>query len=132
VLGTWRGLLGQNVIELADLDAVCETIALTVGLGEEAIDLDEGLADLQDVGSTAGSTVGRALAGIGAYHGGSPGRRARAVGPGPARRALPAPHAAGTAEPSGTRGPGGTGAGSDSRTRSGADDLDLPPGTVLL
>ncbi len=69
VLGTWRGLLGQNVIELSDLDAVCETIALTVGLGEEAIDLDEGLSDLQDVGSTAGSTVGRALAGIGAYHG---------------------------------------------------------------
>ena len=124
VLGTWRGLLGQNVIELADLDAVCETIALTVGLGEEAIDLDEGLADLQDVGSTAGSTVGRALAGIGAYHGGSPGRRARAVGPGPARRALPA----GDAPPAG----GGTGAGSDRRTRSGADDLDLPPGTVLL
>jgi hypothetical protein len=69
VLSTWRGLLGQNVIDLADLDAVCETIALTVGLGEEAIDLAEGLDDLQDVGSTAGSTVGRALAGI-ASHGG--------------------------------------------------------------
>jgi len=72
VLGTWRALLGQNVIELSDLSTVCETIALTVGLGEEAIDLDEGLADLRDVGSTAGSIVGRALAGIG-------------------RRALPAP-----------------------------------------
>src|SRR5215831_9704083 len=45
VLRFWRGLLGQNVIELADLDAVCETIALAVGLGEDAIDLDEGLAD---------------------------------------------------------------------------------------
>jgi hypothetical protein len=43
VLGFWRGLLGQNVIELADTDAVCETIALTVGLGEDAISLDEGL-----------------------------------------------------------------------------------------
>jgi hypothetical protein len=119
VLGAWRGLLGQNVIELADLDAVCETIALTVGLGEEAIDLADGLADLRDVGSTAGSTVKRALAGIGAYYGGAGGRRdtggregaagrgtegrggawargARAVGAGPGRRALPAPPAPST------------------------------------
>jgi hypothetical protein len=65
VLGFWRGLLGQNVIELADLDAVCETIALTVGLGEDAISLDDGLADLGDVGSGAGPTVSRALAVIG-------------------------------------------------------------------
>jgi len=124
VLGTWRGLLGQNVIELSDLDAVCETIALTVGLGEEAIDLDEGLADLQDVGSTAGSTVGRALAGIGAYrgsanhsaahHGGSAGRRGRALGAGPARRALPAPRSGSAAD-----GPG-------------AGDSDVPAGGVLL
>jgi hypothetical protein len=69
VLGFWRRLLGQNVIELADLDAVCETIALTVGLGEAAIDLDAGLADLQDVGSAAGATVSRALATIGSRHG---------------------------------------------------------------
>jgi len=61
ILDHWRGLLGQNVIELDDLDAVCETIALTVGLGEEAIDLAEGLDDLADVGSTAGAVVGRAL-----------------------------------------------------------------------
>ena len=54
MLGFWRDLLGQNVIELDDLDAVCETIALTVGLGEEAIDLDGGLADLAEVGSDAG------------------------------------------------------------------------------
>jgi hypothetical protein len=66
VLGFWRGLLGQNVIELADTDAVCETIALTVGLGEDAISLDEGLADLADVGSAAGPTVSRALALVGA------------------------------------------------------------------
>ena len=46
VLDFWRDLLGQNVIVLDDLDAVCETIALTVGLGEQAIDLDEGLRDL--------------------------------------------------------------------------------------
>jgi len=61
VLGVWRRLLGQNVIELDDLDAVCETIALTVGLGEEAIDLASGLADLADIGSDAGASVARAL-----------------------------------------------------------------------
>ncbi len=38
VLGFWRDLLGQNVIELADLDAVCETIALTVGLWRHAVE----------------------------------------------------------------------------------------------
>ena len=66
VLGFWRDLLGQNVLELADLDAVCETIALTVGLGEDAISLDDGLADLGDVGSAAGPAVSKALAVIGA------------------------------------------------------------------
>jgi hypothetical protein len=64
VLERWRGLLGQHVIELDDLDAVCETIALTIGLNEGAIDLDEGLADLAEMGSGAGGSVGRALAGI--------------------------------------------------------------------
>jgi hypothetical protein len=127
VLGTWRGLLGQNVIELADLDAVCETIALTVGLGEEAIDLDEGLADLQDVGSTAGPTVRGALAGIGAYHGGSRGSASGAgsvSGQGRALRATPAPRAL----PAGR----GTGAGSGSRSRSAGQDRDFPSGGVLL
>jgi hypothetical protein len=64
VLGSWRSLLGQNVIELADLNAVCETIALTIGLGEDAISMDEGLADLSDLGSDAGPTVSKALATI--------------------------------------------------------------------
>ena len=62
ILARWRQLLGQNVIELDDLDAVCETIALTVGLGEDSIDLDAGLTDLMSVGSTASATVGKALA----------------------------------------------------------------------
>ncbi|GIE92924.1 hypothetical protein [Paractinoplanes rishiriensis] len=62
ILTRWRELLGQNVLELDDLDAVCETIALTVGLGEDSIDLDEGLADLVEVGSAHHATVGRALA----------------------------------------------------------------------
>ncbi|GIH04174.1 hypothetical protein Rhe02_22410 [Rhizocola hellebori] len=65
ILGFWRKLLGQNVIALDDLDAVCETIALTVGLGEEAIDLAEGLEDLAEVGSAAGVAVGKALARLG-------------------------------------------------------------------
>lgn len=64
VLGFWRGLLGQNVIELADLNAVCETIALTIGLGEDAVSMEEGLADLSDVGSDAGPAVSKALAPI--------------------------------------------------------------------
>jgi hypothetical protein len=66
VLGFWRDLLGQNAIELDDLDAVCETIALTVGLGEEAVDLDRGLADLREIGSDAAATVSKALARVGA------------------------------------------------------------------
>jgi hypothetical protein len=65
VLSFWRGPLGQNVIELADLDAVTETIALTIGLGEDSISLEDGLADLADVGSAAAPTVSRALAAIG-------------------------------------------------------------------
>ena len=62
ILTRWRDLLGQNVLELDDLDAVCETIALTVGLGEDAIDLDEGLTHLAEAGSAHRSTVGKALA----------------------------------------------------------------------
>lgn len=65
VLGFWRRLLGQNVIELADLDAVAETIALTIGLGEDTVDLGEGLADLADVGSDAAPVVSAALEQIG-------------------------------------------------------------------
>ncbi|NUT09407.1 MAG: hypothetical protein HOQ38_02945 [Nonomuraea sp.] len=62
VLASWRHLLGQNVLELDDLGAVCETIALTVGLGEDAIGLEEGLDDLDELGSTAGASVSKALA----------------------------------------------------------------------
>ena len=130
VLGTWRALLGQNVIELSDLDAVCETIALTVGLGEEAIDLDEGLSDLRDAGSTAGSTVGRALASIGAYHGGTAGRPDRALRTPPAPRALPA-GGAGHSDRAG-HSDKGTSPGGGTRTRSDDKGTDLPPGTVLL
>ena len=48
VLGVWEGLLGPNVIQLPELDALCETIALTVGLGEGAVDLTGG--DFDDQG----------------------------------------------------------------------------------
>lgn len=70
VLGFWRNLLGQNVIQLDDLNAVCETIALTVGLGEGTIDLDDGLKDLADVGAAgAAASVSKALATMGAQRG---------------------------------------------------------------
>ncbi|WBB78180.1 hypothetical protein O7606_18290 [Micromonospora sp. WMMD882] len=65
VLDFWRGLFGQRAVTLDDLDAVCETIALAVGLGEQAIDLEQGLADLARHGSTATGTVSRALARLG-------------------------------------------------------------------
>ncbi|MGW4324857.1 hypothetical protein ACWEKR_03095 [Nocardia sp. NPDC004573] len=58
----WRGLLGQNFLRLDDPAAVCELIALTIGLGEGRVDLAGGLADLRDVGSTAeAASVGKAL-----------------------------------------------------------------------
>ena len=69
VLGAWRALLGQNVIQLDDLDAVCETIALTIGLAEDRIDLDAGLDDLRNVGSRAGKSVERALGDLDAHRG---------------------------------------------------------------
>ncbi|GAA4155456.1 hypothetical protein [Actinomadura keratinilytica] len=58
----WQDLLGQNVLYLDDPAAVCETIALTIGLGEDAIDLRQGLDHLEEFGSTAGPSVSRALA----------------------------------------------------------------------
>jgi hypothetical protein len=39
----WRGLLGRNVVELADVEHVCEAIALIVGVGEGVIDLRRGV-----------------------------------------------------------------------------------------
>jgi hypothetical protein len=69
VLSAWRALLGQNVIQLDDLDAVCETLALTIGLAEDRIDLDAGLDDLRTVGSRAGRSVERALGDLDARRG---------------------------------------------------------------
>ncbi|WP_405165428.1 hypothetical protein OG203_10150 [Nocardia sp. NBC_01499] len=59
----WRGLLGQSFLKLDDPAAVCELIALTIGLEEGRVDMDAGLADLRDVGSAAeAASVGKALA----------------------------------------------------------------------
>ncbi|HXA61059.1 MAG TPA: hypothetical protein VNW94_18010 [Streptosporangiaceae bacterium] len=58
VAAFWRSRLGRNVIQLDDLDATCETIALTIGLAEGAIDLD---GHLREYGSPAGRSVHRAL-----------------------------------------------------------------------
>ncbi|OHV35667.1 MULTISPECIES: hypothetical protein [Pseudofrankia] len=65
VLDTWRALLGERVIELDDLGLACETIALTIGILEDSIDLDEGLDDLRDLGADAAvAPVGKALSRI--------------------------------------------------------------------
>lgn len=62
VLRYWRRLLGQNVIELDDLDALCETLALMIGLGEGSVDLETGLGHLAEIGSrTVRHSVSRAL-----------------------------------------------------------------------
>ncbi|WP_280296670.1 hypothetical protein [Nocardia abscessus] len=58
----WRALLGQNFLRLDDPAAVCELIALTIGLAEGRVDLSAGLADLRDVRSVAeAASVGQAL-----------------------------------------------------------------------
>ena len=62
----WRNLLGERLLKLEDPEAVCELIALTLGLLEDTIDLGEGLADLADIGSPHGAAVGKALATVGA------------------------------------------------------------------
>jgi hypothetical protein len=52
ILKFWRALLGQNVLELDETAAVCETIALTIGMMEGTIDLTTGMADLKEFGKT--------------------------------------------------------------------------------
>ncbi len=56
ILHFWRQLLGQNVLELEQAEAVCETIALTIGMLEGSIDIHSGAADLKEFG-TADQTV---------------------------------------------------------------------------
>ncbi len=52
ILGFWRSLFGERVLELEDVDAVCELIALTIGLNEGVVDLDSGTVDLRDCGAS--------------------------------------------------------------------------------
>lgn len=65
----WGDLLGQNYIRLENDDAVCETIALTIGLAEGTVDLDEGVEDLKEIGSAHAESVGKALASVGSAKG---------------------------------------------------------------
>lgn len=53
--------LAAHFLKLEDPEAVCDLIALTIGIMEDAITLDEGLSDLADLGSTGGAAVGKAL-----------------------------------------------------------------------
>jgi hypothetical protein len=57
----WRRLVGQGFLRLEDPDQVCDLIAVTIGLEEGSVDLDEGLADVAAAGRT-GTAVGTALA----------------------------------------------------------------------
>lgn len=63
-LAWWTDKIGQNAIKLDDDKAVCETIALAVGLNEGSVDLEEGLDDLKDAGfdPAAIEAAGKALA----------------------------------------------------------------------
>ena len=67
----YEQLLGRDhVIVLEDEESVCETIALLIGMAEGTIDLDDGLADLDDVGATGDRrAISRALAHVGASAG---------------------------------------------------------------
>jgi hypothetical protein len=59
----WTNLLGQNVLSLDDPNAVCETIALAVGLCEGRTDLESGVKAVAEVtGGTGAIAAGRALA----------------------------------------------------------------------
>lgn len=58
----WIDLMGDNVLFLEDTDAVCETIALAIGITEGTIDLAEGIDDLTEGGSKATDVVKNALA----------------------------------------------------------------------
>lgn len=66
ILAFWKRLLGQHVFELDEAEAVCETIALTIGLMEGVIDMTAGIADLHafNVQPDTQRVVERALAAL--------------------------------------------------------------------
>lgn len=73
ILPAWRALLGERALVLDDPAAVCETIALALGLMEGTATLDDGVADLQAAGADLKSirAASRALATVGANASGS-------------------------------------------------------------
>lgn len=64
----WKPLLGQNALILDDANAVCETIALTLGVMEGSVTLEDGMEDLKEIGADSGAVTaaGKALATVGA------------------------------------------------------------------
>jgi len=60
--GRWVELLGQNVIRLEDPAGISEVIAATIGLAENAVDMDGVERDLSDAGrGEVRTVVARAL-----------------------------------------------------------------------
>lgn len=61
---TWVDLLDQNLLHLDNSDGVCELIAMAIGINEDVIDVDGGVADLEEVGTASDITlsVSRAVA----------------------------------------------------------------------
>ncbi len=68
----WQELLGQNLLFLDDENAVSETIALTIGLTENAINLASGEEDLVSAGASKGS-IASAKKALQVYAGGTNG-----------------------------------------------------------
>lgn len=62
----WRPIVGERFLRLEDPEEVCELIALTVGVMEDAITLNEGIEELRQNGRGASAGKALALAGVGA------------------------------------------------------------------
>lgn len=52
VKDSWVELLGQNILMLDDIEAISETIALTIGLTEGMVDMVDGIAHMKEMGAT--------------------------------------------------------------------------------
>lgn len=57
VFAFWKKLLGERAMALTDEAAVCETIALAIGLNEGTVDITKGLKDLKEEGDEASAKV---------------------------------------------------------------------------
>jgi len=59
----WKEVLPQNTLVLDSAEAVCEAIALAIGVNEGVVDVDTGVRDLVDMGAseTAARSAGTAL-----------------------------------------------------------------------